>query len=147
MIDTLCGMFYCDISDHLPCFISFHSDTSKNSDKRPMTRIFGTKNCATFVTKMSDENWNKKYMDNDNDWYHKFISIVYRVFQQSFPLVRVSRERFKDKPWMTKGLRISIKHKNRLYRTQLLRPGRQQIVRYNEYKILLRKCLKEAETN
>ena len=94
----------------------------------------------------SISHWNQNYIEDDNDWYTKFIRIVYRVFQQSFPLVRVSRERFKDKPWMTKGLRISIKHKNRLYRAQLLRPGLQQIVQYNTYTMLPRKCLKEAET-
>ena len=37
-------------------------------------------------------------------------------------------------------------HKHRLYKTQLLRPGRQQLVKYDKYKNLLRRCLKEAET-
>ena len=44
-------------------------------------------------------------------------------------------------------LKISIKHKNRLYKSQLLRPGQQQLVKYNRYKDCLCKCLKEAETH
>ena len=74
------------------------------------------------------------------------VNTVYRISEQSFPLVQLSRQRIKDKPpWITKGLKISIKHKNRLYESQLLRLGRQRL-EYNTYKNLLHRCLKEAET-
>ena len=147
VLSTLCGMFYCDISDHLPCFISLQYANNSYAGNRPMTRIFGARNCSKFVQKMTTENWNDKYMDSEHDWYHKFVTTVHQIFQQSFPLVQLSRRRIKDKPWITKGLKISIMHKNRLYKTQLLRPGRQQLMKYNKYKNLLRRCLKEAETN
>ena len=84
-------------------------------------------------------------MDSEDDWYHTFVNTVHRIFEQSFPLVKLSRQRIKDKPWITKGLKISIKHNNRLYRSQLIRLGRQRL-EYNTYKNLLRRCLKEAET-
>ena len=86
-----------------------------------MTSIFGARNCSKFVQKMTTENWNDKYMDSENDWYHTFVNTVHRIFEQSFPQVQLSRQRIKDKPWITKGLKISIKHKNRLYKSQLLR--------------------------
>ena len=147
VLSTLCGMFCCDISDHLPCFISLQYANNSYAGNRPMTRIFGARNCSKFVQKMTTENWNDKYMDSEHDWYHKFVTTVHQIFQQSFPLVQLSRRQIKDKPWITKGLKISIMHKNRLYKTQLLRPGRQQLMKYNKYKDLLRRCLKEAETN
>ena len=96
---------------------------------------------------MTTKNWNDKYVDSEDDWYHTFVTTVHQIFQQSFPLVQVSMQRLKYKPWITKGLKISIKHKNRLYKSQLLRPGQQQLIKYNTYKNLLRKCLTEAETN
>ena len=148
VLSTLCGMFYCDISDHLPCFISFQYANNSYAGNRPMTRIFGARNCSKFIQKMTMENWNEKYMDSEHDWYHEFVTAVHQIFQQSFPLVQLSRQRFKDKPWwITKGLKISIMHKNRLYKTQLLCPGRQQLMKYNMYKNLLRRCLREVETN
>ena len=123
VLSTLCGMFYCDISDHLPCFISLQYANNFYTGNRPMTKIFGARNCSKSVQKMTTENWNDKYMDSEDDWYHTFVNTVHRIFEQSFLLVQLSRQRIKDKPWITKGLKISIKHKNRLYKSQLLRLG------------------------
>ena len=33
--DLLSGMFYCDITDHLPCFISMKGNTHINMNNRP----------------------------------------------------------------------------------------------------------------
>ena len=96
-------------------------------------------------TKMTTENWNDKYKDTEDHWYHTFVNTVHRIFEQSFPLVHLSRQRIKDEPWITKGLKISIKHKNRLYKSQLLRLGRQRL-EYDTYKNIFRRCLKEAGT-
>ena len=70
---------------------------------------------------MESEEWDDIY-SGDGDYYNKFITVVLRIFQQSFPVVRVSRKRWKDKPWMTKSLKISIKHKNKLYKACLVHP-------------------------
>ena len=145
VLSTLCGMFYCDINDHLPCFISLQYANNSYTGNRPMSRIFGSRNCSKFVQKMATENWNDKYMDSEDDWYHTFVNTMHRIFEQSFPLVQLSRQRIKDEPWITKGLNISITHKNRLYKSQLLRLGRHRL-EYNTYKNLLRRCLKDAET-
>ena len=145
VLSTLCGMFYCDISDHLPCFISLQYTNNSYIGNRPMTRIFGARNCSKFVQNMTTENWNDKYMDSKDDWYPTFVNTVLRIFEQSFPLLQLSRQRVKDKPWITKGLKISIKHKNWLYKSLLWRLGRQRL-EYNTYKKVLRRCLKEAET-
>ena len=68
-----------------------------------------------------------------------------RIFQQSFPVVRVSRKRWQDKPWMTEALKISIKRKNKLYKAGLVHPGNTIHEKYRTYKNILRKCLKEAD--
>ena len=60
---------------------------------------------ANFVRGMETENWNEIYI-NGGDYYTKFITIVLRIFQRSFPVVRVSRKRWQDKPWMTKALKL-----------------------------------------
>ena len=113
-------------------------------DERPMTRLFGEKNMANFVRGMETENWNEIYI-NGGDYYTKFITIVLRIFQQSFPVVRVSRKRWQDKPWMIRSLKISIKRKNKLYKACLVHPGNSINEKYRTYKNILRKCLKEAE--
>ena len=72
-------------------------------------------NTCKFKELMQNVSWDAIYAD-DSDWYENFINLVYTEFQQSFPLVRLSRKWAKDKPWITKGIKISIKVKHRLYK-------------------------------
>ena len=67
---------------------------------------------------MDEENWQEIYTSGDN-WYERFISKVKVIYDRSFPLVQVSRKRMKDKICITKGLRKSIKTKQKLYRDSL----------------------------
>ena len=144
VLNILSGLFYCDISDHLPCFTSIKHNRTSCIGERPMTRLFGEKNSTSFVQRMEAENWNEIYSEG-GDYYTKFITVVLRIFQQSFPVVRVSRKRWRDKPWVTKALKTSIRRKNNLYKASLTHHDNQKNERYKTYKNILRKCLKEAE--
>ena len=62
-----------------------------------------------------------------------------------FPLVNVSRRRLKDKPWVTKGNKISIEKSHRLYRSSIRKSSQENTMKYMMYKVVLRKCLKSAE--
>ena len=145
VLNIMSGLFYCEITDHLPCFLSLKFEKYNRMDERPMIRIFGEKNCAIFVQKMQSYNWNEIHNDTGEEIYDKFISVVHNIYQQAFPLVRVSRKRWRDKPWLTKALKVSIKHKNKLYREYILHPDNLHQTKYNAYKNCLRKCLLEAE--
>ena len=144
VLNVMSGLFYCDITDHLPCFLSLKFEKYNRIDERPMTRIFGEKNCANFIQKMQSHNWYEIYNDTGEEIYDKFILAVHNIYIQAFPLVRVSRKRWRDKPWLTKALKISIKHKNKLYKEYILRPDSVRKTKYNAYKNCLRKCLLEA---
>ena len=111
VLNIISGLFYCEITDHMPCFLSLKFEKYNRMDERPMTRIFGEKNCAIFVQKMQSHNWNEIY-DTGEETYDKFTSAFQNIYQQAFPLVRVSRKRLRDKPWLTKALKVSIKQKN-----------------------------------
>ena len=139
------GIFYCDISDHLPCFISIHHGNRFNASNRPMTRIFSEKNCANFKSKMESVNWEQIYQNEDDDFYTNFVTVVLQIYNSCFPLVRVSRKRWNDKPWLTKGLKTSIKTKHRLYALSLNKPKPENTTKYKTYRNLLQKCLKTAE--
>ena len=58
VLSTLCC---CDISDHLPCYISLQYANNSYTGYRPMTRMFGARNCSKFAQKMTTENWTDKY--------------------------------------------------------------------------------------
>ena len=121
VLSTLYGMFYCDISDHLPCFISLQY--ANNSLYKRMTNDWNIWRQKLFQV---CKNWNDKYMDTENEWYHRFVNTVHQISEQSFPLVQPSRQLIKDNPWITKFSKINIMHINKLYNSQLFRPVRQQ---------------------
>ena len=147
VLNAMSGLFYCEITDHLPCFLSLEFEKYNRADERPMTGIFGEQNYAIFIQKMQSQNWNEIYNDTGEESYVKFISAVYNAYQHAFPLVRVSRKRWRDKPWLIKALKYSIKHKNSIYKEYILHQNGLYKTKYNVYKNCLGKCLLEAENN
>ena len=146
MLSIICGLFHCDIVDHLPNFISIKHNMTCCKDERPMSSWFGEKNTASYGQRMGAENWNDIYTGN-GDYYSQIITVVLRIYQQSFPIVRVSRKRWQDEPLMTKALKTSIKRKNYLYKLVLFSLAIHYIRNTRHIKNVLRKCLKEAEIN
>ena len=43
--DIVCGLLYCDISYHLPCFVSLNPQRAQVMTEKPNIRIFGERNC------------------------------------------------------------------------------------------------------
>ena len=50
-VNMISGLFYCEISDHLLCFISIKYNRQCNAGERPLIRLFDEKNSAVFVQK------------------------------------------------------------------------------------------------
>ena len=94
---------------------------------------------------MQNVNWDALYTEG-SDWFDNFINLVYTKFQQSLPLIRLSRKRTKDKPWVTKGIKLSSKVKHRLYKSSLRNSDPGAKTKYNRYKNLVRTCIKNSES-
>ena len=75
-----------------------------------------------------------------------FINCAKSFYEQSFSWVTVSRKMIKDKSWISKGLKISIKHNHRLYKASLRNNNTSAIIKYGRYRNILRRCINEAET-
>ena len=67
VLNTLSGLFYCEITDHLPCFLSLEFVKYNRTDERPMTRIFGEQHCAIFIQKMQSQNLNETNNDTGEE--------------------------------------------------------------------------------
>ena len=143
--EVACGIFYCDITDHLPCFVTLKHQSNYVLD-RPLTRQFGERNTSKFRELMTNENWDIIFIEG-TVWYTNFIKLVHNKFEAYFPLVKVSRQRIKDKPWITKELKMNIKEKNKLYRVYLKKGDERSKIRYNQQKNIVRNALRIAETN
>ena len=144
--ECVSGVLLSDISDHLPCFLSIKTNSHViNKDTRPNVRLYGDKECDIFKTKMQQFDWDALYTD-DVGWYSAFISVTQNIFYASFPVVKLSRKRSKDKPWITKGIKISIQRSHKMYRNSLKSSSPQISEKYHKYITLLRKIIKNAQT-
>ena len=93
---------------------------------------------------MASEDWEYLYT-HGTDWYEKFVTNVKNKFNECFPLVRTSRKRFKDKPWLTHSLKACIQKKHKLYKTHLRNISENTTRKNKAYRNVLTKCLKKAE--
>jgi hypothetical protein len=144
---TTSGNIFFDISDHLPNFILLEGK-STTTKKRPYLRIYSERNIAKFQSLLHAADWSSVLnCVEPNAAYDKFIKIFSNAFHGSFPLVLQSRKSFKDKKWITAGLKVSIKHKNRLYKKYLTRPNQINEATYKRYKNKLLKTIELAKTN
>ena len=140
----LSGVFYADISDHLPCFLSIDLQKQIKEIDRPSVRLYGDNQCNEFKLQMESFDWDVIYTSG-GDWYTNFINSVHSTFVRCFPLVTMSRKRRKDKPWITKGLKISVKQNHHLYKKSLRSSSSIVKEKYKKYNSILKKCLHEAE--
>ena len=140
------GILFNDITDHLPIFLFLSVQSRGQNNQRPRVRIFSDANIQKFIDKIASVNWghvlNHQCGNLNCTEFYKYIK---RIYSETFPLVQVSRKRHKDKPWITKGVLTSIRHKNRLYRKSIVKPNMYNSIKYMEYRKILNACIKHAE--
>jgi len=149
-IKCLSGNLFADISDHLPNWIIIQSnDEIKTLVKdRPIIRLFTDKNKLNFRNCMANVDWSEVVdsgCNNIDSIYNSFIDKINVNFDNSFPKVRLSARGSKDKSWMTKGIRISSAHKNKLYKKYLLTKLVKDEIKYRKYKKVFAKTIKARE--
>jgi len=116
-----CGNIISDISDHFSQFRVM----ANNLMKRSVTgfrkvRDFSHFSEVKFLAEVSNINWNRIISPpnmNTDKLFSKFYNKLNKVVNTHVPFKTVSKRRARQlsKPWITKGIRKSIKIKNSLY--------------------------------
>ena len=130
------GNLWCDISDHLPNYVIV-SNPKKNkpSCERPLTRIYSDKNMKTFQHLISSTVWDDIYNCQDVDESYKvFQAKLKTCCDESFPLIRVSRRCARNKRWITPGIIVCSKKKNKLYKKWITSKKDSDGLEYKSYR-------------
>ena len=145
--EIISGNIFTDITDHLPIFLGLKC-IEKITNNKPFIRILNDRAIDLFKNKCQNHNWNGIHDYNHIDEkFNYFQDSLKSIFNESFPLVRKSRKRAKDKKWMTSSILKSIRHKDRLYNKTIRSPSIDNTNNYKRYKTLLETTLKAAEEN
>ena len=140
------GNLWSELTDHLPNYLLITDKHSKADAKRPKVRLFADKNAISFKTQLSTTNWEPVFdCDSVNDGYHYFENRLKESYNSSFNFVQLSRQRAKDKIWMTAGLKRTSRHKNRPYRKWRTTRSSKDAENYNNYRRHYKQVIRAAE--
>ena len=147
---NLCsGIILNDTSDHFPIFCNF--DMSLNVSQTSSTsstikyQVVNDRTINNLKNSLETQDWSNVMSCTDvNVAYDLFHDIVNYAYCECIPIA--SREvKQRDKPWLTSGLKNSIKEKNRLYSQSLKQPCSFTIERYKSYRNRLNSLLRSCE--
>ena len=115
------GNIVSDTTDHFSqmCILTSHCKPFFPNNKTKV-RDYSTFNAKSFIDDLQNINWNNicKHIDA-NQSFSRFYKCVNKTINKHAPLRSISnrKQKFLAKPWLTAGLRKSIRVKNNLFYT------------------------------
>ena len=115
------GNIVSDTTDHFcqMCILTSHCKTFFPNNKTKV-RDYSTFNANFFIDDLQNINWNNICKHTDaNQSFSRFYKCVNKTINKHAPLRSISnrKQKFLAKPWLTAGLRKSIRVKNNLFYT------------------------------
>ena len=141
------GNLITDISDHLSNFSLIDIKTQSIKD-RPYIRLFTQKNIDKFNENMASEPplINQNELRDANNSYDSFSNNYLKLFDKYFPFAKMSRKAFKNKPHITKGIQVSIRARNKLYKKYLNNPTDVNKAIWKKFRNKTSEIIKRAES-
>ena len=123
-----------EIADHLPVFSIVYDPAISPFPDRIEYRNFKKFNNIAFRADLKRENWELVLSSNDcNESLSRLLHIFNRVISKKHaPLEILSIRNKSSKPWITSGLKKSMKTRDKLYKKWLLT---HDLIWYTKYKL------------
>ena len=118
------GIMYTDISDHFPIFTIIINENPTHKTVRRTRRIYSEKNIENFHRALQSIDWLEVIsITNCHDAFTKFHKLYTNCYEANFPIVESKTTYRERKPWLTSGIKRSIKEKKQiiyyLYKTSI----------------------------
>ena len=99
-----------------------------------------------YVSRIQNIDWSSlESFRHCQAYISNFLKIFKNIYEESFPLTKVKLQYRNRLPWLSDGLKASIKRKNKLYLASLKHPTLYNILKYKQYKNKLTALLKREE--
>lgn len=140
------GVIQADISDHYPIFAISEITSPVDMNKKIKFRSFKQRNVDRFTVTLREESWENVYSsDNAQTAYSAFADSLASHYDRVFPIIERKQTKRDSNHWITRGLKTSIKHKNKLYIRYKNSPTLQNSTTYKHYKNRLRSLIGAAK--
>ena len=131
------GLFYCEISDHLPvfCLLFDHKTDVTQKWRIEKKRKITDENVSCLNEDLLSENWNDVIICDDvESAFEVFWNKFYYLFNKHFPYVQLNDKRKGNHPWITRGILRSIKRRNVLYKRSMKKRSPDNVEKYKKYR-------------
>ena len=152
------GIYQYDITDHFPIFSQIHNNAPKHKifNEREFYRDYAAVSQILFEEDINAIFENESFLaplnneNNVNSLLEQFICLFKSVVDKHAPIKRASLKKHEllKKPWITKGILISIKNKQKMHKYNFLNGNDAQKLLFKTYsnkltkvKRLSKKCI------
>lgn len=135
-----------ELTDHLATMLSIHKCSTLSTDNK-ISHLTNKLNFNELVKRVENIDWNSIYNEKDvNLTFDSFVSIIEESIEAATTKVRRKNKNKPRKDWITKGLIISCKNKNLLYKRMKSDPTNFELkAEYNNYKNKLDILIQKAK--
>ena len=114
------GNIISDISDHFSQFCIIKSPRQRHKINKTKIRDYSRFSEYSYASDVAQVNWNEMFLKGGNDIdkiFSTFYNKLNEIVNRHAPMKLLSRRKIKQfsKPWITRGIRSSIKVKNKLF--------------------------------
>lgn len=138
----------CHITDHYPVLLKVGFKASKNIESKVNTKIVQKIDFKKLETLLKNENWNG-IVDSDDPQIATdlFLSKFSRIIETAKIYKTKFKKNMKIKPWITEGLVVSIKNRDKLKKRLSQHFSTELEHEYKSYRNELNKLLKKSKNN
>ena len=131
------GLFYAEISDHLPVFCllyNLQSIGAQTKSVRNARKITDVK-VSRLNADLHSANWDDVLACDDVERaFDVFWDKFYDYFDKNLPYEQSNKKKKGLHPWITRGILQSIKRRNTLYKNSIKNPSQENIDKYKKYR-------------
>ena len=132
--------------NHYPLYHFDDISEPKNEPTDRVIRLINIKTVNEFVQRIEKENWDHIYnVEDPQEAYSRFSNLLRRHYCESFPKIMITGKYRNRLPWLTEGLKTSIRHKNKLYKLSVKKPLLMNVANYERYRNKVNHLIKIAE--
>ena len=142
------GIILIHISDHYPTFYVHKTHEEKQPLKAFKTRIINKDSQNSFKKLLETANFESVLADeNPQSAFDKFFTIYNNSAELAFPeiTIRPKKHTFAHSPWMTPGLLISCKSRQKLLRAKEKNPTDHNIAKFKSFNRIFTACRRKAQ--
>ena len=126
------------ISDHLPQFLIIENLKQPSFKQNPPIsfRDYKKFNEEAFKTELCELDWSFITENNDiNLSFEIFLRFINRILDKHAPTKKKRENKIISKPWITRGIKTSMKKRDKLYKQMVKAKNKQQkLIKHESYK-------------